>query len=556
MTWSDIIAAAAGRPKALDEVICRSRDDDVAVLKTLLLLEETPHPAAALVAAATVRKNLAAPIQAALAPHGAPALAAWRADPQWDVRVFGAAVTKQWFVQGVAGMVGALHELPAALHDAVAIVRRDGDSSDVGLCLEALGALGWSSLDADLRAALLKKAPAAAHGRVWAALDDAQRAAATDLAKLLADSAALIGRIGAAAWRATDPALRKRLIDAAVARMLHWVHETAPAWPGMTDDERETLARAEIEHGDAESAFTLLKDLGAAGRGALTAAQRAALDARAMEGDAMSVWAWRAADAGWGAVSAKERRALLATMTLAVWYIPNVLRAVGAAGWAAMSAAEQARIAGAVRRAPDVFFRCPPTLWIALGGDDPPPPRAMPRDAADHWNAEDADADLGALPPAHQALVLALAPWRWKDAARDPVRVRRLLAAWDALPDDERVALATAAPGVLPSVAAAARLRGGAAAGVDAVGETLIRIVLATGGAADARQAAGRLIRVAPRWRNWMASFAPTDGDPPEAWEAWEVAVRRGIIADVTLCARLAAKEREAGAPARALRRA
>ena len=555
MDWKRIIAAVSGRPRPLAWFVRQGPVPDDAALATLLLLDDAPHPAAALVAAAaTVWLQFAPPILAALAPHVAPALAAWRDDPQWVDRAVGNEA--RWgLTSSVAPLVGALRDDPAALRDAVAIVVRDGDPSGVGLCLNALGADGWRALEADRRDALLQKAPDYALGRVWGALDDAQRAAATQRTEGRSGAAAqLIGRIGAAAWRATDPTLRKRLIDAA-ARDPESVGKTAPAWAGMTAAERGRLARAVMAQGAAAAAINLLDALGAARRAVLTAAQRAGIEARAMGEGAMSVLEWRAADAGWTALSAEERGAVLAAAEAAPRRGADLLRAVGAAGWRAMTADERARLAAVVRRMPDVFFRCPPALWSAIAGAALPPTHQIPWTAIKQWRAEDADADLGGLPPSHQTLVLALAPWRPEDAAPDSVRGTRLCVAWDALTEVARVALATAAPGVLPSVAAAARLRGGGSAAVAAVGATVARIATATGGA-DVKRAVGAMLRTPADWRAWMVGVAPTDGDPSEAWKAWRRAARRGVVPDSALCARLAAKERAAGPTRRGLRRA
>ena len=548
MDWDRIISAAGGRATALKRIIEQDHDDDDAALATLLLMEETPHPAAALVAAAETRRQVNfSPIQAALAP------AAWRADRLRARRAAGA-LAHEGLTLSVAGMVGALCDDSVALRAAVDVVLRNGSGRCVERCLEALGADGWAMLNDQQRAALLARGGAADLGRVWGALDEAQRAATARAAASTPGAAArLIGRIGAAAWDATDRALRERLIDA-VARSPWWVSDTAPAWAGMTDDERETLARAVIAQGAAAEAITLLDALGAAGRATLTVEQRAAIESLARNVDSWRVPAWRAADAGWGALTDDERRAVLATAEAAPWRVAVLLRDVGAAGWRAMSADEQARIAGAVRRDPDVFFRCSPTLWTALGGDSPPPTRGIPDNAIAHWRAEDADADLGGLPPSHQAVVLALAPWRTEDATKDSVRVPRLCMAWHALTVDARVALATAQPRVLAAVAAAARLADGAAAAVDAVGETVARRAAATDRAAATRIVAA-MLRTPARWRAWMSCFAPSDADPPDVGKAWRDAARRGIVDDVTLCARLAAKEREESNPARALRR-
>ena len=534
MNWTIILDAATGRAEALNQVVRRS-SNECAALQTLLLLEEAPHPAAALVAVATVREVLAAPIAAALAPHVAPALAAWRADPQWAELAIDDAVTRWRFAQGVARMVGALHDLPAALRDAVAIVLRDGGHTGVSLCLNALGAAGWTALGEDQRAALLERAAPDDLGRVWGALTAAQRGTTARAAPSDPNVAASLVRAIGAAWTTTDPALRRVLIDA-VARDPLWVSDTAPAWPGMTDDERKRLATPAITSDRDRHALDLLKALGAAGRATLTVEQRAALDARAMEHPAAwLVLAFRAADAGWNALTDDERAAVLAAAERSPWNVLRLLRDVGVAGWNAMSADEQARIAVAVRGTPDDLFRCPPALWAAVAGDALPPATAM-KDAAHHWRAEDVDADLGGLPSAHQALVLALAPWRTEDAAKDSARIRRLRAAWNRTSADERVALVMKHPSVLATVAAAAHMCGGGAA-VDVVGETVARIVTATGGAA-AKRAVGAMLRTPARWRSWMIAFAPTDDDSSDVWAPWRAAARRGGIADVSLCAR------------------
>ena len=553
MDWTVILDAATGRAEAINRAVWLSWDE-CAALATLLLLEETPHPATAPVAVATVRENLAAPIATALAPHVAPALAAWRADPQWAERAVGDQARRKlpW---GVARMVAALRADPAALHDAATIVLRDGDLWDVSLCLEALGAPGWTALGDDERRTLLTRAPADALGRVWAALSAAQRATTVQQAARRSDvAAALIGAIGAAAWRATDPALRKRLIDAA-ARAPSWVCATAPAWTGMTDDERTALARAVIALRDASAAFVLLEALGVAGRGALTADQRAALERRAMVSpDGWIVLAWRAADDGWTALTDEERAVVMAQAEREGWNVQRLLRAVGAAGWRAMTADEQARMAVAVRRTPDAFFRCPPALWGDLAGDALSPATEISWDAPEFWRAEDVDADLGDLPPAHQAVVLALAPWRTEDAAKDSVRMQRLRAAWTQTSADERAALVMKHPSVLAPVAAAARLAGGAADARDAAGETVVRGAATTDGVA-ARRIVGAMLRTPDDWRAWMIAFAPSDGDPQDVWKTWIAAARCGSILDPSLCARLAAKEREESTPSRALRR-
>ena len=553
MDWNVILDAMDGRTWSLERIVWRACDERAA-LATLLLLEETPHPTAALVAVATIPGRDAPPIQAALAPHGAPALAAWRADPQWPGDAVGAE-TRRGLTCGVADLVGVLRADPAARRDAVAVVLRDGDDLGAGYCLKGLGADGWSALDADLRAALLQNAPADAHGRVWDALTDAQRAAAVQAASSRPSIAArLIGAIGAA-WTTTDPALRERLIDA-VARNPWSVHEAAPAWSGMTDDERVRVATSVIASGRDWRAFKLLDALGYAGCAPLSTALRAEIETRAQAYHAWRVLALRAADAGWTALSAKERDTVAATVAKGGTRVAEFLRIVGVTGWNALRADERARLAAVVRCAPDALVRCPPALWVDLAGADLPPATKVEPHAARHWRAEDVDADLGRLPPPHQALVLALAPWRPDDVATDSVRIQRLRAAWDQTPADERVALATAHPTAPAVVAAVARMSGGMDAGIDAVGETVVRIAMARGGARAATRAVGGMLRASARWRPWMGAFPPADDDPPETWAAWIAAARRGGLPDLAVCARLAAKEREDRLPTGALRRA
>ena len=557
-----MFGASQGQSAALNAIVRRGNADDGATLATLLLLEEAPHPAAALVVVAKIRRQIAPPMGAALIPRVAPALAAWRADPHWGKRLV--AADGQWRATAlVAPVIDALLDRPAALRDAVAILLRDGDDADMLHCLMALGSSGWAALDADQRVALLEDAPAAALGWVWNALDEEQRMAAVQAVE--SDSfiaAKLIGRIGAAAWEATASSLRSRMIDA-VVRSPNGMAWSAPAWTGMTDREREALATAMIERGRAFDAFRLLDDLGPAGRAALTAAQRAALESRALEVDARRVLAWRAADGGWTALSDTERTAILTAAVRPAeqapgreeerdrWTSAALLRTVGVAGWTAMREDERARLAAAVRRDPDALFRCPPALWSDLADDAPPPASTIPADAPTFWRAEDAAADLGRLPPSHQTLVLALAPWRQEDASSGSARVRRLLAAWGDLTADDRVALATAHPAAAAVVAGCAWRRsadggddepriGGAAAAIDAVGETVARAAHARSGAGAAARIVAAMLAASPRWRPWMELWAPTDDDPPEVWAPWRDAVRSGIIPNPALCARLA----------------
>ena len=556
--WRLIISAAEDRPNAIERIVSHARIDNLAGLATLLLLEKSPPGEAALVVVAKTLQLSEAPgpMQAALAPQLAPALATWRADPQWAVRMVGAAA-QEGLASGVSYAPVALRSHPAALRDAVAIVLRDCAAHDVARCLDALGADGWAMLEDAQRTAVASTIDASFLGWSWTRLDAPQRAAAARQAASSTNDAAnvvawLIRRIGAAAWRTTEPTLRRELIN--VVASAPWrVAVTAPAWTGMTDDERARLIAAVVAHGTPWDALLLLDALGAVGRATLTAEQRAALDGRAMEGPgAWRVLAWRAADVGWDALSAKERRAVLA-MGQDDRRTPDVLRTVGAAGWSALRPDEQAHLA-LVRYRPHVLFECPPALWADLAGKDLPPAPYVPWNALKTWRAEDVDDDLGRLPAAHQALVLALAPWRREDAAPDSVRLQRLRAAWRALQADDRVALVRAHPSVLPTVAAAARLRGGAAAATTAVGETVVRLAAGNGAADDAKRTAVADLCTTGRWRDWMVAFAPTDGDASDVWKAWCDAARRGLVADSDVCVRLAASGPRESESRRALR--
>ena len=518
MKWRRIVLAAVGHPEAIADIVLRGTTIDSVALATLLLLDETPSAAAALAAARSWGRDMPL-LSAALAPSVAPALADWRADPQWVDHAVGAEEGRA-FIEGVVALALALSAYPAALRDAVAIVVRDGDSEDVAHCLDALGAAEWAALEDDQRAALLARVGAGSAAQVWSATDEVRRAAATTKTATDPDSAA--ARIGSGgAWRATDPTERQGWIES-VGRAPHRGRAPAPA-----------------------GAFP---SLGAADR-------RAALERHAVaHPDPWRVLALRAADAGWGALSDEERAVVLAAAERQPWDAPDLLRTVGAAGWRAMQPNERERLAAVVRRTPDALFACPPALWCDLAQGRLLPAGSIAPHIRVSWRAEDADADLGALPPAHQAVVLALASWRRKDVEPDSIRLQRLIAVWNALPTNERVALAVRHPGVPASVAAAARLRGGASAAIDAVGETLARLTAAPSAAA-VKRAVGAMLRAPGDWRAWMVAFTPTNADPPEVWNAWRRAARRGFVPNPAICARLAAEQSTKSTSRRALRR-
>ena len=144
--WDVILNAAIGRA--------------VRLIRSLIGSTRTIGPLAAAppVAAATVREGLAPPTQATPAPPTQAAPADWRADPQWVARAVSANARSRlpW---GVAPLVGALRDRPAALRGAVASVLRDGPSRDVARCLDldARGAAGRRAPEEDQRAAQLEE---------------------------------------------------------------------------------------------------------------------------------------------------------------------------------------------------------------------------------------------------------------------------------------------------------------------------------------------------------------------------------------------------------------
>ena len=540
MNWRMIIGAVDGRSDALNWIASRAPDHEVGALLALLLLEEAPHAAAALIASAMAPANLAAPIQAALASHVAPALAAWRDDSLWRKRAIDDAVTRRRFAWGVAVMSGALHDHAAAQHDAVAIVLRDGDEPCIARCLEALGADGWRGLDSDLRAALQEKAPSFAFGWVWDALDDALRETAAEQAATDSFTAGrLIGAIGDA-WRTTAPKVRARLINAVMSRMEGMVM-TAPTWTSMTEDERETLVKAAITCDNAWSVCNLIASLGPAGRATLTDAQRATLESCAPMSHTWDVLRYRAADVGWTSLSVEERGLALAEAERTPWRVSALLGVVGAAQWGAMREDERSRLIAAVRHRPDVLFACPPALWGDLADGAAPPARRIMHASVVEWRAEDAAADLSRLSAAHQAVVLALAPWRRNDGATNPARGSRLLALWGEMTADEQAEVGAALPLVLAVVAACARRRGGGTDAINAVGNAVAQSAAMTADA-ESKRMVGAMLCSADDWRDWMGAFAPTDADSSEVWDAWEHAAQRGLVPDVAIGARLAAR--------------
>ena len=301
-----------------------------------------------------------------------------------------------------------------------------------------------------------------------------------ELDVLLAEEASavarFIGRIGADGWKAFDANLRERLINI-VVRPPRPVLSTAPAWSGMTHDERDLLTTALVKEGNGMVALLLLKQMGPEGRKNLSVQQNDKITTLAMKaGNAWSVASLLAPVIGWDALSDEVRRTVIEEMETLSSLASDVLRGAGVAGWSAMSDDVRRRFIAAVRSVPQAIFRCPPALWFDIAGDALHSVRHIWWSDVMSWHAEDADADLGNVSKMHQALVLALAPWRIEDVAPDSVRMRRLSDVWNALTEEERVDLVLAHPFVLAAVAAAARVCGGPEAARAAVGETAARV--------------------------------------------------------------------------------
>ena len=425
-------------------------------------------------------------VQAALRPQIAAALAAWRADPTWADR-FADSALKETMIEIVLDEIKTLCTLPAAqrddldeLRNAVDIVLHLDRSSIVGDALEALGVAGWRALDDDRRRALLEKAPVEAYGWIWTELDATRHEKAVQEAISRRSTAPGFIRSIGARWEAVDPTLRARLLNFFGDFEVHGVLMCASLVPFMSNDERTTFVNAMLKCVHEGTALPLLEKLGAAGRMKLTAEQRAAIEARVPTNDSWHmgmVRALRAADIVWTDASDEDRRTMLSSAKQGYTDVSELLSIVGVAGWRALPEDERRQLAEVVRRTPDALFRCPPALWADLAGDDLPPATDVPWNTPERWRIEDADADLSALSAAHQALVLALAPWRPEDITPDSARMQRLSAAWNEMSAHQRVSLVLSHPHVLPMVAAAARVCGGPESAAHAVGETSSRIV-------------------------------------------------------------------------------
>ena len=547
--WPVIFNAANGHAKSLNRIARGIVVDGGEALAALALMDDHPHPAAVMVAVADTRWLTGAPlINAALAPHVATALAVWRADPEWLSRALSYDALVR-VASGVARMLGDLRAYPDALHAAVdvALHYRAGNAS-----FKDFGEDDWQALTDEQRAAIIVSSFPEPLGEIWGYLDDSQRTIAVEGgARTPPFAARLIIRIDPAAWKETDQNLRRTLIER-VASDRPSITDTAPAWAGLTTDDHETLVNAVMQYEDRDAIlFRLLDKMGSAGRKALTADLRAKIETIAQNRDAQVILAWRGVDAGWDKASDEERQAVIAAVERLPWIGPSLLRAIGIAGWNAMTADEKARIAAAVRRDSRTFFHCPPALWGALAGDALPPAKDIWPDARRYWRAEDAAADLSLLSPAHQATVLACAEWLPEDVAATTDRLTRFLDAWNKMTEDERRALMTIDSTAPITVAAAARLTGDSAA-MDAVGQVISQSITAGGGHA-AKRLVGDMLHSPDDWRRWMRAFAPTDGDSPDVWAAWNDAAERGCVPDADLCARLA--ERRAAARRCAQRR-
>ena len=540
--WNRILGAARGRRNDVIWAMTHGDPTDVAFFLAFVVADPSPSPQATLAAItlATRRHDaMAALLPAALAPPLRRALAAWRRTPTPSASGVDADLWRA-MTWGVADAVRTIRRDDVALRYAVAIVLRHAEDRVSGACLEALDAAGWRALTETQRNALFERVATRmpfAFGTVWSALGDGRRAAIIrQAARSPVVAARLIGRIGAAAWRAMDAETRRLLCKRVIADAV-WVPETAPAWNGMTDAEIARLADAVIALRDGRSAQRTLECAGADGRKRLSAPQRAALDAQAALHAPVRVLLMRAADNGWNGLSDQERDQALCAID-DPRNAAALVRAVGAPGWAMMNDEERARVRRGMSRT-DLVLACPPDLWTILAPDGLPPISLRPTIDPNLWSA---DADLGMAPADYRTMVVALAPWRTGDIDGTTDRIQRVLATWSEMTDRERHDLALAMPWVAPAVAAAARLQQNHHV-LDGVMDLLIRrAAQETDNRDDIAILLTSRLRRFDLWRDVMDDAVPTDITSPEAWSAWNVAVQRGWVVNDNVCALLAAE--------------
>ena len=548
MDWTSTLSGARGRRDALKWMLRTASAAEQSLFVTLVILDPSPEPPTALTAATLAvsdspMRTVAPLVLPLLAPQVRAATSAWRSHPTWARTVVGDHGHDR-LIRGVASIARLFRGDAATLDAIVTLALHDGDAAALDRCAESLGADGWRAADPRLRAEAehrMRIATPTAFGFVWDALDDAQRVAVVQRLEDSDDAAELIGRIGAAAWQATDRTLRRRLIETAT---LHpWrLDRCASAWGGMDDDEIASIAAAAADHESDRAASALLSRIGRIGRKRLGVNQRAALERSAAASDAWTVFLLRAQDFPWSRFPRRMRDRAILEAERAPDFAAALLCAVGTDGWRAMSRTEQEGVRIGALRQSSWFFRCPPALWADIAAGVPPPIAACPYDAAGDWTLDDLPASL---PPLYHTLALGAAPWNDADGAgagrRTARRMTQLLAAWRALSDSERRSVAHACPHALPAVAVAARRRRRRR-----VQETIAEAI-AWAALADRAPQDELALLIADRthngacWRAAMEHAVVTEQDSPEVWEAWRKAARRGWVGRLDLCARSAA---------------
>ena len=495
MDWTCTLSAALGRSDALARLLddSENQDQDLLMLATLALTSPAPPPATALATAtAAIRSadGIAPLLVRAFRDSLREAIAAWRQDATWPHAAVGCRAP--FLLWRMARILRYLYDPPAraadadehvgsgvgaadaaTIADAVAIVLRDGDVHAVCACIESLDAPAWRTLDEAQRAALFARGSDGwvyVLGAVWTGLAPEQRARVVRFIESERRSQApfLVGRIGAAAWRRTEPALRQRLIGVVVHEGRD-ISACAPAWHGMLARERDRVVAAMIAQNNAWDAWRLLEDIGADGRTLLAGGQRRSMDQLIAKDYPWASMLIRAADKNreWIGLPHADRCTALQKAEMNARLAAELLHAVGVAGWTAMRDDERARVLRGVRRARDGVFWLPPAFWKEAFADSPPPLTACPAPAAKTWRIDGA---LGDLSPPYRALALALAPWTDADLRGATDRMAHLTTAWRATDEATRLAAISAHPQMPAAVAAAARLLGDRAAGNDVFG--------------------------------------------------------------------------------------
>lgn len=557
MDWNRTLRAAMHRRAARTWMLNDALIGEVAAFTSLVVLESEPSPPNALIVASRLMATPLDPLPGlVLSPALRRAIAAWRRHPSWLRAAIGDDRFRR-LTWGVARAIAVFRHDAAARNDAIDVILRDGDAVDVARCVKELGESGWQALDDARRDALfsaMRRSAICASGTIWPVLSEARQAAVVDCAVARPQTVApLIGAIGAPAWQATTPALRRRLI-AAAAEHLDAIAECAAAWDGMDDDEIDRIVAAVVAAGRRAEARSLLDRLDCSGRKRLTDEQRAALETLAREVDPWSVILMRGMDYGWNGLTQEERNAALQA---AAWGaspgIAALRRAIVGDERTAMTDVARNRLTGGERCPIPSVLDASPFRWRRIANGTLPP-------IADDPSDEPTDAPDGGiiakgiyrLPAEQRAFILNLAPWMIADIQSATGRAFRLAARWRAMADDERVAFVREQPLNLPSVAVAARWSGdGDAAGavVAVICGMAVRAAAAQGDISTfllARRVAGA------QWPHALHIAESSGPMTPQERTVWRLAAQRGWVADPARCATLIAAP---STPCRRIRR-